>query len=85
MQDAGRRSMHSPEGDCDMPAEQKSAKLWQEIVLTLLLKVILLTCIWAVWFSAPQDQTIDGQQAAVQILSPQLQKEAEHDAVTRTR
>jgi hypothetical protein len=68
-----------------LPARPKSSKLWQEIALTLLVKITLLTLIWAVWFSAPQDQSIGDQQAAAQILSTQPQQESNHDAIPRAR
>ena len=68
-----------------MNCKPKPVRLWQEIILTLSFKAILLTIIWAVWFSAPQDQTIDGQQVAAHIFSQQSPKEQNHDAVTRAR
>ncbi len=60
-------------------------RLWQELALTLVLKGALLTIIWAVWFSAPESRKLDVPQVATQILSPQSDKEAQHDAVHRTR
>jgi hypothetical protein len=68
-----------------MTDKAKSIRLRQEIVLTLAFKALLLTIIWAVWFSAPEDINIDDQKVASQILSQQPQKEHEHDAVPGTR
>lgn len=68
-----------------MTGKAKSIRLRQEIVLTLAFKALLLTIIWAVWFSAPEDINIDDQKVASQILSQQPQKEHEHDAVPGTR
>ena len=68
-----------------MTDKAKTVRLWQEIVLALVFKVLVLTVIWAVWFSAPQDINLDDQAVASKILSQQLQKEHDHDAVSRTR
>ncbi len=68
-----------------MARKFKPVRLWQEIVLTLALKAVLLTVIWAVFFSAPQDRTIDGKQAAAHVLSQLSLKEQNHDADTGTR
>ncbi len=68
-----------------MTRKSTPVRLWQEIALALALKVLLLTVIWAVFFSAPQDQTIDGRQAAAHILSQLSPKEHNHDADTGTR
>lgn len=63
----------------------KTVRLWQEIVLTLAFKGLVLAIIWAVWFSAPEDISLDDQKVASQILSQQPQKEHDHDAVPRAR
>jgi hypothetical protein len=68
-----------------MADKAKSVRLWQEIVLALAFKVLVLTVIWAAWFSAPEDINLDDQKVASQILSQQPQKEHDHDAVTGTR
>jgi len=68
-----------------MTDKAKTVRLWQEIVLALVFKALVLTVIWAVWFSAPQDINLDDQAVASKILSQQLQKEHDHDAVSRTR
>jgi hypothetical protein len=70
-------------------------QLWQEIVLTLLLKGAFLVIIWMAWFSGTENRALSGNKVAVQILSPQpespqfkspqLQKEQNHDAVPRAR
>lgn len=65
--------------------KSKPLQLWQEIILTLSFKAVLLFAIWAVWFSAPQEQVTDGQQVAAHIFSQQPQKEHDHDADTRAR
>lgn len=52
-----------------MMVKLKPLRLWQEILLTLLLKAVLLAIIWAAWFSKPEDRAVDDQKAATQILS----------------
>ena len=68
-----------------MTEKAKTVRLWQEIVLALAFKGVVLAIIWAVWFSAPEDISLDEQKVASRILSPQPQKEHDHDAVSRTR
>jgi hypothetical protein len=68
-----------------MSEKTKPFHLWQEITLTLALKVFVLFIIWAVWFSTPEDTSLDDQAVASKILSQQLQKEHDHDAVHGTR
>jgi hypothetical protein len=68
-----------------MPDKTKPARLWQEITLTLALKVFVLFVIWAVWFSVPEDASLDDQAVASKILSQQLNKDHDHDAVPGTR
>jgi hypothetical protein len=68
-----------------MTEKAKTVRLWQEIVLTLAFKALVLVIIWAAWFSAPEDKTLDDQKVASQILSQQPQKEHNHDAVPRAR
>ena len=68
-----------------MSEKSKPVHLWQEITLTLVLKVVVLFVIWAVWFSVPEDATLDDQAVASKILSQQLQKEHDHGAVPGTR
>ena len=68
-----------------MTDNAKPVRLWQEIVLALLFTALVLTVIWAVWFSAPQDINLDDQAVASKILSQQSQKEHGHDAVRRAR
>lgn len=68
-----------------MAGKAKPVRLWQEIVLALAFKVLVLAVIWSVWFSAPEDASLDDQKVASQILSQQPQKEHNHDAVTGTR
>jgi hypothetical protein len=64
-----------------MSEKTKPSHLWQEITLTLALKVFVLFIIWAVWFSAPEENTLDDQKVASQILSQQSPKDHSHDAV----
>ena len=68
-----------------MAGKAKPVRLWQEIVLALALKVLVLTIIWAAWFSVPEDINLDDQKVASQILSQQPQKEHDHDAIRRAR
>jgi hypothetical protein len=68
-----------------MSEKAKTVRLWQEVTLTLAFKAFLITIIWAVWFSAPEDASLDDQKVASKILSQQPLKEPDHDAVRRTR
>jgi hypothetical protein len=68
-----------------MSKKTRPVRLWQEISLTLMLKVIVLFVIWAVWFSAPEQDSLDDQTVATQILSQQIHKEPNHDAYPGTR
>jgi hypothetical protein len=68
-----------------MADKTKPILFWQEITLILALKVFVLFVIWAVWFSTPEQDHIDDQTVAAKILSQQLDKDHEHDAVPRTR
>ena len=68
-----------------MADKAKTVRFWQEIVLTLAFKGLVLTIIWGVWFSAPEDASLDDQKVASKILSQQPLKEPDHDAVPRTR
>jgi hypothetical protein len=68
-----------------MSEKTKPARLWQEITLTLALKLFVLFVIWAVWFSSPEEDRLDDQAIASKILSQQLHKEHVHDAVPGTR
>jgi len=64
-----------------MPEKAKPVRLWQEITLALALKFFVLFVIWAVWFSGPEDATLNDQAVASKILSQQLDKDHDHDAV----
>lgn len=68
-----------------MTDNAKPVRLWQEIVLALVFKALVLTVIWAVWFSAPQDINLDDQAVASKIFSQQSPKEHDNDAARRTR
>lgn len=68
-----------------MTAKNRTVRFWQEIALALALKGLVLALLWSVWFSAPEDASLDDRKVASQILSRHDQKEHEHDAVTRTR
>ena len=68
-----------------MTDKAKTVRLWQEILLALVFKALVLTVIWAVWFSAPQDINLDDQAVASKILSQQPQEEHDHDAVPGAR
>jgi hypothetical protein len=68
-----------------MADKTKPIRFWQEITLILALKVFVLFVIWAVWFSTPEQDHIDDKTVASKILSQQLDKDHEHDAVRRTR
>ena len=68
-----------------MTDKAKPVRLWQEIVLALALKSLVLAAIWAAWFSAPEDAGLDDRQVANRMLSPPPQKEHGHDAVPGTR
>jgi hypothetical protein len=64
-----------------MPEKAKPVRLWQEITLALALKFFVLFVIWAVWFSVPEDATLNDQAVASKILSQQLNKDHDHDVV----
>jgi hypothetical protein len=64
-----------------MPEKAKPVRLWQEITLALALKFFVLFVIWAVWFSVPEDATLNDHAVASKILSQQLDKDHDHDAV----
>ena len=68
-----------------MTGKAKSIRLWQEIILALVFKCVVLAIIWTVWFSAPEDISLDEKKVASRILSPPPQKEQDHVAVSRTR
>lgn len=68
-----------------MTVKVKTVRLWQEISLTLAVKILVLVSIWMIWFSAPQDINLDDQAVASKILSQQPQQEHEHDAIPRAR
>jgi len=68
-----------------MTEKAKTVRLWKEIVLALAFKALVLGIIWVVWFSAPEDKTLDDQKVASQLLSQQPQKEHNHDAIPRAR
>ncbi len=72
-------------GGWHMTHKPRPVRLWQEIALALTLKALVLAAIWAAFFSAPQDHSIDGQQAAAHLFSQVSQKEPNHDADTGTR
>ena len=62
-------------------SEGEMANLKHEIAWVLLIKVIVLTVIWFVWFSSPQDKQLDENHVAAQILSSNAIKESTHGAV----
>ncbi len=67
-----------------MAKNAKSVRLWQEIAITLAVKILLLTVIWMMWFSAPEDDSIDSQKIAEKLFSPSPDT-THHDPVHRTR
>ena len=68
-----------------MTGKTKRLRLWQEITLALALKGFVLAIIWSMWFSAPEDASLDDQKVASMIFSRQPQKEHDHDSIHRTR
>jgi hypothetical protein len=68
-----------------MADNAKTVRLWQELALALAFKGFLLAILWALFFSAPEDVNLDDQKVASRVLSPQPEKEHNHDAVPRTR
>jgi hypothetical protein len=68
-----------------MADKSKHLQLRHEIILTLALKCVLLTIIWFVWFSTPEERVLDDRKVASQIFSSQTHKEPDHDAITRAR
>lgn len=68
-----------------MTGKTKRLRLWQEITLALALKGFVLAIIWSMWFSVPEDASLDDQKVASRIFSQQPQKEHDHDSIHRTR
>ncbi len=68
-----------------MSGKPKNVRLWQEITLALAIKAFVLAVIWSMWFSAPEDTSLDDQIVASRILTQQPMKERENDPVHRTR
>jgi len=68
-----------------MACKPKIPRLWQEITLTLALKVAVLMIIWFVWFSPTAEHPVDATQVASRLLSQQSTQEQSHDPVPRTR
>jgi hypothetical protein len=68
-----------------MSGKPKSTRLWKEITLALVLKVAVLGIIWAVWFSTPEDRTVDASRITSRFFSQQHQQEHEYDSIRRTR
>jgi predicted negative regulator of RcsB-dependent stress response len=68
-----------------MTGKPKAFRFWQEIAMTLAIKVIILAIIWAAWFSSPENMGLDDRKVASQVLSQQTQKVLNHDANPRAR
>ena len=68
-----------------MTGKTKNVRFWKEITLALAVKGLVLAVIWSVWFSAPEDASLDDQKVASRIFSQQPQKEHDHDAVPGAR
>jgi len=68
-----------------MADKAKNARLWKEITLALAVKGFVLAVIWSVWFSAPEDASLDDQKVASRIFSQQSLQEHDHDTFHRTR
>ncbi len=54
-----------------MTEKPKTIRFWQEITLALVLKVIVLTVIWLVWFSSPEDHSVDASKVTSHLFSQQ--------------
>ena len=54
-----------------MTGKPKAVRLWQEITLALVLKVLVLTLIWLAWFSTPEDHTVDASKITSRLFSQQ--------------
>jgi hypothetical protein len=68
-----------------MTGKAKSFRLWKEITLALAIKGLVLAVIWSVWFSAPEEASLDDQKVASRIFSQQSLKEHDHDTFHGTR
>ncbi len=64
-----------------MTDKPKTDRFWREIAVAVALKAVLLTILWAVWFSGHGESSLDDQKVASKILTQQPQKEHEHDSV----
>ncbi len=56
-----------------MAGKPTTVRLWQEITLALVLKVIVLALIWLAWFSAPEDHAIDASKVTSHLFPQQPQ------------
>ncbi len=63
-----------------MTGKAKSVRLWKEITMALAIKGLVLAIIWSVWFSSPEEASLDDQKVASQILSQKSHKDHNHDA-----
>jgi hypothetical protein len=57
-----------------MTGKPKKFQLWQEIVLAVMLKVIVLTVIWFAWFAAPENQAVDATKLSSRLFSQSHQE-----------
>lgn len=68
-----------------MTGRPETPRLWKEITLTLAIKAVALFIIWYIWFSVPEDHTVDAMQVASHLFPQQSAKELNHDPVSRAR
>lgn len=56
-----------------MTGKPKTFRLWREIALALVLKAVVLTLIWAAWFSTPEDHSIGASTISSRLFPQQSQ------------
>ncbi|NNM81827.1 MAG: hypothetical protein HKL98_04375 [Burkholderiales bacterium] len=56
-------------------------RYWREIVLTLIIKVFVLSLIWYAWFSNPQDEHLDDAAVAARMLNSHIVKDSSHGSI----
>ena len=56
-------------------------RYWREIVLTLIVKVLVLSLIWYAWFSDPQDESMNDAAVAARMLNSPIAKDSSHGSL----
>jgi len=51
-------------------------KFRQEITGVLLIKAVVIFCIWAIWFVHPEDETLDAAQVSAKLFTQHVPRES---------